>query len=176
MFHQSWWIPRRIMHQASNREQEKFPFRFSGAMEGRLVWLCSSAKQGDKACSAISAAACKDRTPGWLGPGSSIDQTGSWQNELAMLLQINSRVAAAGEQFFFGEGGCDSCHMIAGRGKTNGPDLSDAGRQLTLRDIEQALDEPSSRLGSRSPASCPGWAWMLSPGGKSRQSRPIPSE
>ena len=67
--------------------------------------------------------------------------------------------SAAGEQFFFGEGGCDSCHMVAGRGKTNGPDLSDAGRQLTLRDLEQVLDEPSSRLGSRSSASCPGWAW-----------------
>jgi len=67
--------------------------------------------------------------------------------------------SAAGEQFFYGEGGCDSCHMIAGRGKANGPDLSDLARQLTLRDIEEALDQPNSRQPSGSSASCPGWAF-----------------
>ena len=61
--------------------------------------------------------------------------------------------SAAGEQFFYGEGGCDSCHMIAGRGKANGPDLSDLARQLTLRDIEEALDQPNSRQPSGSSAS-----------------------
>ncbi len=67
--------------------------------------------------------------------------------------------AAAGKQFFFGKGGCASCHMVAGRGKTNGPDLSDIGRQLTLRELEQSLDDPASRLGTHSSASCPSWAW-----------------
>ena len=33
-------------------------------------------------------------------------------------------VAAAGERFFFGEGNCAACHMVAGRGGSNGPDLS----------------------------------------------------
>ena len=65
----------------------------------------------------------------------------------------------AGEQFFFGAGQCGSCHMVAGRGQSNGPDLSDTGRQLTLREMEQALDDPSSRAGNHSTASCPGWAW-----------------
>jgi len=64
-----------------------------------------------------------------------------------------------GEQFFFGKGRCGSCHMIAGRGKANGPDLSDIGRQLTLRDLERAVDDPSSRAGNRSASSCPGRAW-----------------
>ncbi|MDQ2899077.1 MAG: PQQ-binding-like beta-propeller repeat protein [Acidobacteriota bacterium] len=66
---------------------------------------------------------------------------------------------AAGERFFFGEGRCGTCHMVAGRGKVNGPDLSDIGRELTLRDLEQALDAPNSRVGSHSSASCPSWAW-----------------
>ncbi len=64
-----------------------------------------------------------------------------------------------GERFFFDAGQCGSCHMVAGRGKSNGPDLSDIGRQLTLAELEQALDDPSSRAGNHSSASCPGWAW-----------------
>jgi mono/diheme cytochrome c family protein len=44
----------------------------------------------------------------------------------------------AGEQFFFGKGQCGSCHMVAGRGGFNGPDLSNIGRQLTVRQLEQS--------------------------------------
>ena len=51
----------------------------------------------------------------------------------------------AGEAFFFGAGGCDSCHMIQGRGGLRGPDLSDAGSHLTLAEIEQTLHDPDSR-------------------------------
>src|SRR5262249_41074448 len=51
------------------------------------------------------------------------------------------------------------CHLVAGRGQPNGPDLSEIGRQLTLRELEQALDDPASRLGTHSSSSCPGWAW-----------------
>src|SRR5688572_15739913 len=67
--------------------------------------------------------------------------------------------AAAGEQFLFGKGQCASCHMIAGRGGTNGPDLSSVGRQLTLRQLEQALVDPVARTANRSAPACPGWAW-----------------
>ena len=66
---------------------------------------------------------------------------------------------AAGEQLFFGKGQCATCHMVRGRGKANGPDLSSIGRQLTLRDLEQALDDPAGRIGNRSAGSCPSWAW-----------------
>ncbi|HWC00534.1 MAG TPA: PQQ-binding-like beta-propeller repeat protein [Bryobacteraceae bacterium] len=66
---------------------------------------------------------------------------------------------AAGERFFFGKGQCGSCHMVLGRGKVNGPDLSGIGQQLTLQELEQTLDNPEARAGTRSTASCPEWAW-----------------
>jgi PQQ-dependent dehydrogenase (methanol/ethanol family) len=59
--------------------------------------------------------------------------------------------AAAGELFFFGKGQCASCHMVRGQGKANGPDLSNIGRQLTLPELEQSLNEPSARIAE-------GWA------------------
>ena len=52
---------------------------------------------------------------------------------------------AAGEAFFFGNGGCARCHMMHGRGGVTGPDLSDAGSELTLAEMEQALLKPSAR-------------------------------
>ncbi len=67
--------------------------------------------------------------------------------------------AAAGERFFFEKGQCGTCHMVRARGIPNGPDLSNIGRQLTLRDLEELLDNPKSLTGKRSSASCPGWAW-----------------
>lgn len=67
--------------------------------------------------------------------------------------------AASGERFFFGKGQCGSCHMVAGRGGANGPDLSSIGRQLTLPQLEQALVDPVARKTNRTTASCPGWAW-----------------
>ena len=54
---------------------------------------------------------------------------------------------AAGERFFFGKGQCGSCHMVRGRGAANGPDLSGIGRELTLGQLEQALDRPSRARG-----------------------------
>jgi PQQ-dependent dehydrogenase (methanol/ethanol family) len=66
---------------------------------------------------------------------------------------------ASGERFFFGAGGCASCHMARGRGGSKGPDLSNIGRELTLQDIDQTLKDPNSRLGIHSTASCPQWAF-----------------
>ena len=51
----------------------------------------------------------------------------------------------AGEKIFFGSGRCVECHTAAGRGGTNGPDLSAIGRQLTLADLTQAVQHPASR-------------------------------
>ncbi len=65
----------------------------------------------------------------------------------------------AGEHFFRGKGRCASCHMVRGLGETNGPDLSDIGRELTLGQLEQALDEPTAWAAGRSGSSCPSWAW-----------------
>jgi putative heme-binding domain-containing protein len=52
----------------------------------------------------------------------------------------------AGEQFFFGQGQCASCHMIDGRGKPVGPDLSEVGRDLSVDEIRQALRQPDARI------------------------------
>src|SRR5206468_4819005 len=50
----------------------------------------------------------------------------------------------AGEQFFFGKGGCAGCHMALGRGKAVGPDLSAIGQEMTLAEIQEALEQPSA--------------------------------
>lgn len=65
----------------------------------------------------------------------------------------------AGKQYYFGKGQCSSCHMVAGRGGTNGPDLSAIGRELTLRELNKTLVDPQFRTANRSTASCPEWAW-----------------
>lgn len=64
---------------------------------------------------------------------------------------------AAGKQF--ADRSCLSCHMVRGLGASNGPDLSSVGRELTVREIEQTLADPTSRKGMHSGASCPGWAF-----------------
>jgi PQQ-dependent dehydrogenase (methanol/ethanol family) len=51
-----------------------------------------------------------------------------------------------GEKFFFGEGNCTNCHMVHGRGKPNGPDLSSTGRELTVTEIKEALLHPGRRI------------------------------
>jgi PQQ-dependent dehydrogenase (methanol/ethanol family) len=67
---------------------------------------------------------------------------------------------AKGEAFFFGKGNCSTCHMVRGIGGVQGPDLSEVGRQLTLGEIEQALDNPDApRVKSHAVAGCPAWAY-----------------
>jgi putative heme-binding domain-containing protein len=50
------------------------------------------------------------------------------------------------ERFFFGQGQCASCQMVRGQGRANGPDLSNIGRQLTLPELEQSLNDPSESI------------------------------
>ena len=52
----------------------------------------------------------------------------------------------AGERFFFGKGGCAGCHMVMGRGKAAGPDLSAIGREATRDEIEESVRRPSARI------------------------------
>lgn len=52
----------------------------------------------------------------------------------------------AGEAFFFGKGNCFSCHMVNGRGRLLGPDLSELGVERTLPEIEQSLRAPGARI------------------------------
>jgi PQQ-dependent dehydrogenase (methanol/ethanol family) len=68
--------------------------------------------------------------------------------------------ASRGEAFFFGKGNCSNCHMVRGIGGTQGPDLSEVGGQLTLGEMEQALDNPDTpRVKSHAVAGCPAWAY-----------------
>ena len=53
--------------------------------------------------------------------------------------------AQAGEAFFFGTGRCAECHAISGRGGLAGPDLSNAGADLSLAEMEQSLLNPQAR-------------------------------
>ena len=54
--------------------------------------------------------------------------------------------AAAGEQVYFGKGGCQSCHMVAGRGSRTGPDLSDIGGRRSLAHLEAAVLRPDEKV------------------------------
>jgi len=56
------------------------------------------------------------------------------------------RDTAAGERFFFGAGQCASCHMVGGRGTAIGPDLSNAGREMTVEEIRKALRDPGAYI------------------------------
>src|SRR5579864_2405570 len=55
-------------------------------------------------------------------------------------------VVSAGDQFFFGKGQCASCHMVQGRGKPIGPDLSNVARELTVSEITQSLLKPGAHI------------------------------
>jgi len=52
---------------------------------------------------------------------------------------------SAGSRIFFASGGCVQCHTALGRGGANGPDLSEIGRQLTVAELGDWLDNPDPR-------------------------------
>jgi PQQ-dependent dehydrogenase (methanol/ethanol family) len=53
--------------------------------------------------------------------------------------------SVAGERFFFGQGQCASCHMIAGKGKPIGPDLSNIGSEKTVDELQNSMLHPRPR-------------------------------
>lgn len=74
---------------------------------------------------------------------------------LAMYVhQLNSPAADApvagdaslGEKFFWGKGECGTCHMVHGMGSPIGPDLSDAGRRMTQKEIHDLLLSPDLHI------------------------------
>jgi putative heme-binding domain-containing protein len=52
----------------------------------------------------------------------------------------------AGEALFFGKGGCANCHMIRGRGGYLGPDLSNAGLQNYVLQLQEGVFESNKRI------------------------------
>ena len=94
-------------------------------------------------------------------PDDQVSQIARWlhSKNLSSLTTGPATQMAAGERFFFGEGGCSSCHMVHGHGGSNGPDLSSVGLQLTREDITKILDNPTSQMGIKRTPACPGWAF-----------------
>ncbi len=52
----------------------------------------------------------------------------------------------AGNVLFFGTGGCAGCHSIRGRGGFPGPDLSNAGRVHSFRQLRESLLDPDAQI------------------------------
>jgi len=56
--------------------------------------------------------------------------------------------ARRGEQIYRGKGNCTQCHMIAGTGGRQGPDLTDIGSRRGAAHLRQSLTEPEAALPS----------------------------
>jgi putative heme-binding domain-containing protein len=52
--------------------------------------------------------------------------------------------ASAGEQLFWGKGGCGRCHRVGVRGSGLGPDLTRAGRQRSLAYLRESIVDPDA--------------------------------
>jgi PQQ-dependent dehydrogenase (methanol/ethanol family) len=53
---------------------------------------------------------------------------------------------AMGSQFFWGKGKCGECHMVRGMGSPIGPDLSDVGRRMTAKELDDVLRTPDLHI------------------------------
>ena len=94
-------------------------------------------------------------------PASDVAALAGWIHSMNLpaLASVTPEKLAAGERFFFGEGGCSSCHMVHGRGAINGPDLTNIAARSTMPEMEKVLDDPTSQMGVHSLAVCPPWAF-----------------
>ena len=54
-----------------------------------------------------------------------------------------------GRELFFGSATCSTCHMVAGEGSLQGPDLTLIGWQRSPDDLRNSLLDPSSEVDSR---------------------------
>jgi putative heme-binding domain-containing protein len=53
---------------------------------------------------------------------------------------------SVGENFFWGEGCCGTCHTVHGKGSSLGPDLSDAGHKMTSTQLHDLLLHPDLHI------------------------------
>src|SRR5207302_2108858 len=54
--------------------------------------------------------------------------------------------ASAGEQLFWGKGGCGRCHRVGARGSSIGPNLTRAGRQRGLAYLRESIVTPDAEI------------------------------
>jgi PQQ-dependent dehydrogenase (methanol/ethanol family) len=99
--------------------------------------------------------------PGFHLPADQLQPLAAWVRSLNVSA-FDDKPAGdsdAGKQLFLGPAQCATCHMVHGRGGTNGPDLSDIGRKSTVRELELVLENPTSQMGIHTTPSCPPWAF-----------------
>jgi putative heme-binding domain-containing protein len=53
---------------------------------------------------------------------------------------------ARGKALFYGAAGCSKCHMVDGKGRRLGPDLTDVGGSRSLESIVESVRNPSRQL------------------------------
>jgi PQQ-dependent dehydrogenase (methanol/ethanol family) len=94
-------------------------------------------------------------------PQAEVSRLAAWLHAMNIsgLQSAPPEQVAAGQSYFYGAGGCSACHMVRGRGGSNGPDLSAVATRSTKAELEQWLDNPTSMMGTKSLAICPGWAF-----------------
>ncbi len=94
-------------------------------------------------------------------PQAELTRLAAWLHGLNVsgLQSAPPQQVAAGEDVFFGAGGCAGCHMVRGRGASSGPDLSAIAARATRAEMEHWLDDPTAMMGTKSLSICPGWAF-----------------
>lgn len=136
-----------------------------GATGGdRAPALVNSAKlraMADGQIKAIIRGGTSGGMPPFPLPDAQLDYLVSWirSNNLSAVSAAPPEQVAGGEAYFFGAGGCGACHMVRGRGGTNGPDLSNVAQRSTRAQIEAMLDNPTAQMGVKTTSWCPGWAF-----------------
>jgi len=87
--------------------------------------------------------------PAFPMPVPELDALANWIHSLNANASEGLKTAgnpASGEQSFFGAGQCANCHTARGRGKSIGPDLTEAGQQFTAAQLTAKLEDPKAPL------------------------------
>ncbi len=91
--------------------------------------------------------------PGTSMPPSQMPDEQTWQ-VAAFVRNLSSPASQAilpgnrdlGRAIFYGKGGCAQCHAIRGEGGSLGPDLSNAGADLTVRELRESILKPDASI------------------------------
>lgn len=89
--------------------------------------------------------------PGTQMPANGFEDSEIWTivaylRSLAPAKQAVTGDRAKGEEIFWGEGACGTCHMVGGRGGRLGPDLSRVGAARSAAYLEESVRDPSKQL------------------------------